>query len=691
MPSTYQTPGVYIEEVSTFPASVAPVETAIPAFIGYTEKAIKNGESLSMIPTKVGSFVEFVQYFGGAPDRGVIIRLNAQNQFVTTEMKTGIRQYYLYDSLRLFYDNGGGDCYIVSVDTYSPNGVDIGDAAAGTGILGGLKALEKYDEPTLIVSPDATLLGGDGMYTYQQQALKQCAKLQDRFLIGDLLQNSETTPNETFDDRVAQVRDKIGINDLKYGALYAPWLRTSLSANLQFRDVLFTDETTALASVTQDSSRGLLFGMTADENIRNIILDLEEATSTAKSLEQLIAPSSSLLGTSNSLAAALKKLNDDFLTAFANFTDGSDDWTHNSGTNLSLLYQKMIAIFDAIQTIYNSLSSSGATGNLNLKNDIQIFNNNLKTTFDTLLSHYKAINDIHATVHLIDLMSNNFINAYNLFYPTNATPGIADVNTTALPAYTGSSIIDQITLAHQEAHSSISKVTGFFNDVLNAAQSYESTFNASLKSVFGTYKTLLSRAEQDIMTLPPSAAIAGIYTKVDNERGVWKAPANVSLSSVSAPYVVLNSNDQESLNVDVNAGKSINAIRAFTGKGILVWGARTLAGNDNEWRYVPVRRFFNFAEESIKKATEAFVFEPNDANTWVRVRAMIENFLTLQWRAGALAGAKPNHAFFVKIGLGETMTAIDILEGRMIVEIGMAVVRPAEFIILRFSHKMQES
>jgi hypothetical protein len=119
-----------------------------------------------------------------------------------------------------------------------------------------------------------------------------------------------------------------------------------------------------------------------------------------------------------------------------------------------------------------------------------------------------------------------------------------------------------------------------------------------------------------------------------------------------------------------------------------VWGARTLDGNSNEWRYINVRRFFNMVEESCKKASERFVFEPNDRNTWVTVRGMIEIFLLLQWRAGALQGAVPEHAFFVKVGLGETMTDLDLLEGRMIVEIGMAVVRPAEFIILRFSHKM---
>lgn len=205
------------------------------------------------------------------------------------------------------------------------------------------------------------------------------------------------------------------------------------------------------------------------------------------------------------------------------------------------------------------------------------------------------------------------------------------------------------------------------------------------------YNVAKKAIEKLEMVLPATPAVVGVYCYVDRTRGVWKAPANVSLDRVLRPWIKITHEDQESLNIDSTGGKSVNAIRSFTGRGILVWGARTLAGNDNEWRYVPVRRFFNMVEESTKKATAQFVFEPNDANTWVKVRAMIENFLLLQWRAGALAGAKPEQAFYVKVGLSETMTALDILEGRMIVEIGMAVVRPAEFIILRFMHKMQES
>jgi phage tail sheath protein FI len=143
--------------------------------------------------------------------------------------------------------------------------------------------------------------------------------------------------------------------------------------------------------------------------------------------------------------------------------------------------------------------------------------------------------------------------------------------------------------------------------------------------------------------------------------------------------------------MDSVGGKSINVIRAFSGRGTIVWGGRTLDGNSNEWRYVNVRRFFNMVEESVQKSTVWAVFEPNTKNTWVMVKSMIENYLITKWQQGALAGAKPDDAFYVKVGLGVTMTADDILNGIMNVEIGMAVARPAEFIVLKFSHKMQVS
>lgn len=205
------------------------------------------------------------------------------------------------------------------------------------------------------------------------------------------------------------------------------------------------------------------------------------------------------------------------------------------------------------------------------------------------------------------------------------------------------------------------------------------------------YNLVKERLGKVRVALPPSATVAGIIASVDRDRGVWKAPANVSVSGVSGPVEKITDEVQEDLNVDATAGKSINAIRAFSGKGTLVWGARTLAGNDNEWRYVSVRRLFLTIEESTKKASAFAVFEPNDATTWLKVKGMIESYLFGLWERGALAGSKSEDAYFVNVGLGRTMTAQDVLEGRLIVEIGIAAVRPAEFIVLRFMHKLQES
>jgi hypothetical protein len=204
------------------------------------------------------------------------------------------------------------------------------------------------------------------------------------------------------------------------------------------------------------------------------------------------------------------------------------------------------------------------------------------------------------------------------------------------------------------------------------------------------YKEIMKSVREHLNLLPPSGGMAGIYAMVDNTTGVWKAPANVSMNSVVKPAVNINNDEQEDLNVPLD-GKAVNAIRTFPGKGVLVWGARTLDGNSGDWRYISVRRTATFIEQSVKSTAEAYVFEPNNANTWTSLNAMISNFLTNLWREGALAGAKPEDAFFVKVGLGTTMTPVDILEGWMKINIGIAVTRPAEFIVINLQQKMQPS
>ena len=193
------------------------------------------------------------------------------------------------------------------------------------------------------------------------------------------------------------------------------------------------------------------------------------------------------------------------------------------------------------------------------------------------------------------------------------------------------------------------------------------------------------------VVLGASAAVAGQTTKTDRERGLWHAAANLSLNATSGPAVNLTQMEQDKMNVDASTGKSVNVIRTFPGRGTVVWGARTLDGNSPEWKYVPVRRLFTMAENGIRRGVEWAVFEPNDANTWTRLKSIIEIYLTGLWRDGALLGGKPQEAFFVRVGLGSTMTTKDILDGILRIEVGMAAVRPAEFIVLRISQMMQQS
>ena len=227
-------------------------------------------------------------------------------------------------------------------------------------------------------------------------------------------------------------------------------------------------------------------------------------------------------------------------------------------------------------------------------------------------------------------------------------------------------------------------------EIRDVVLSERALLNKTLTTISPLYVQIVKAISNRLNLLPPAAAMAGVYTAVDNTRGVWKAPANVSLAAVASPAVNITHDDQEDLNVTTQ-GKSINAIRSFIGEGTLVWGARTLDGNSLDWRYISVRRTMIMLEESIRLGTKAYVFEANDAQTWITIKSMIRNFLTGIWKRGGLAGASPDDAFSVHVGLGETMTPEDILEGILRVSVLVAVTRPAEFIEITFTQQMQKS
>lgn len=700
----YKTPGVYVEEIVKFPPSVAQVETAIPAFIGYTEKATDRiSGDLKGLPTRITSMLEYETYFGSAKPE-TTIKVNIKDELVNGERERSIvvdqpssrEPFLMYYSLQLYFANGGGPCYITSVGRYGEN-LDANDIKVtsinnANDFKTGLTAVRKVDEPTLIIFPDATALSTDTeFYSLYNDALTQCKELQDRFTIID---TRAVDPDSVTDVNIQNLRDKISSEKdyLKYGAAYYPFLKTILDYNFINKDIVLNhiDEVDPQAKVI------------ITENINAIDADLSGAVTAI--VDEISDLSTTFTG---SYANALKYLYD-----VAGFDLGGTP-NYDSPKPLTM-HSHLEVILEDLATLSELKNNANIEANAAisaLADEVPIFDT---SGIETALSDFNALFEAddkieEITVNLKKLATNlkkyideanptkikNLIdsNTLNLQDELERLSSIVDATPKIAPDPEDTTLFDDVVTDWETLRDSI--IDNDPNTDINVDTNNGELHGRSLESIKDsdneTYNKILTEIGNLSLELPPSSAMAGIYAKVDEDRGVWKAPANVSLNYVEKPSVQVSHDEQKSLNVDTVAGKSINAIRTFTGKGVLVWGARTLAGNDNEWRYVSVRRFFNMAEESIKKATEQFVFEPNDKNTWVRVKAMIDNFLTSQWKAGALAGPTPDKAFYVSVGLGETMTAQDILEGNMIVEIGMAAVRPAEFIILKFSHKMQEA
>ena len=270
MAGNYRTPGVYVEEISKLPPSVAQVETAVPAFIGYTEKAEKDGKNLhdgpkdaqsKLIPTpvRITSILDYVAHFGGAPRPGSIeVDLLANNSVSGVNITP---QWYLYYSLQMFFANGGGKCYIVSVGDYDDNDLPDKDA-----LISGIEAIKKIDEPTLLVVPDAVILSSDDeIASVQQTMLAQCAQLKDRFALLDIKHADQEVYNK---EEVDTFRDKIGINDLDYGAAYFPWLKTTLSLDFSFSQIAFNKGSSSKIPYENVSGQSDLV-----KDLKNVVVD----------------------------------------------------------------------------------------------------------------------------------------------------------------------------------------------------------------------------------------------------------------------------------------------------------------------------------------------------------------------------------------------------------------------------------
>lgn len=490
MTKKYKSPGVYIQEKNAFPNAVVSVHTAVPAFVGYTEKATRNSKSLINIPTRITSLAEYNLFYEKGPDIKYDIKNDPTGEFVLEEIRS--TRFYLYNSLRLFFANGGGACYIVSVGNYEAK-IEKDDLEKG------ISTLRKTHEPTMLVIPDAIALDEQDCFNLQKMMLKHCGlEMKNRIALLDVYNGFKAPAMSREDDVVKRFGEGIGNKHLRWGAAYYPWLNTS---------------------IVQDDE------INFKKNISNL-----------KDLE--------------------KMLNE----------------------------------------------------------------------------------NIHQ--HISDQQKADLIKA-----------GIEKISKSEV----------EIEKLHQ-----------------------------TLLAVCQLYQRIIYEIKTKMNILPPSAAMAGVITMVDNTRGVWKSPANVSIASVISPTTSIDDDTQEKLNGGIN-GKAINALRSFIGEGVLVWGAGTLDMTSADWRYINVNRTAIMLEQSLKLAARAYVFEPNDKNTWLMVKGMMTSFLMGQWKQGALSGAVPEDAFSVDIGLGLTMSTDDILDGIMRVTIKVALVRPAEFIVITLQQQMQKS
>lgn len=437
--ATYRTPGVFVEEISTLPPSIAEVATAVPAFIGYTETVPAGSADPAVL--RVATMLEFETAFGGAQS----VKFNVTQPVdqsgnptdaPTVQLVPPAPAFSLYYALAHYFRNGGGPCYIVSVGNYKA-------APAKSRFSAGLAALEKEDEPTLIVLTDAAgLLSATDYYALCGEALAQCKKLGDRFTILDVLKgDSQTFRNDS----------NLSAN-LMYGAAYHPYLQTSIS--YWYDDADISVKRVAPASTTVSGTLNV-----GGANGINVSFS---------------GPGGSTPGVAIN---------------FGRKTVGPD-FTVSAGT---------LTIVDA----------------------------NFKTGDDV-------------------------VTAWNTWKQANNAAGF-DI----AEAGDGSAQIATQDVARAAVP-------------LGGAGGSSDTLLAIKGSATAIYNKVKAALDDQRVVLPPSAAMAGIYARVDREQGVWKAPANVGVMAVLGPVAKITDDDQDRLNVDPTAGKSINAIRAFTGKGTLV-------------------------------------------------------------------------------------------------------------------------
>lgn len=623
-----KTPGVYIQELDAFGNSVVPVATAVPAFIGFTEEISFNGKSLVNEPIKVTSLAEYYAKFGsGAP----------KTKFSLETLMEGIAfEKLLTESKEANAKLDAAKQAKTDATNPTPEDKaklqkDIDDAQATVDRLGAS------------ISAESGNAGLQDIKTAQENLEKEQAKdapdpakvkdLQEKLVEAQTAYDAKIKNPDFESQGYACNLKQETVNNRMYAALKFFYENGGgdcyvVSTGKYSADAAITDITPF-----QDALTKLKKETEPTMLVIPDIMEIQDLNQTDRTqpdyLEKRYANAYSLQG--QMISHCGDQMNRvAILDIPGGFEDPDGDWA-------------------AIKQFRTSVSADAK-----------------------YLSYAAAYYPwLHTTVYQSseisyeNIQEESYENVYNL-------------------------LISEFTDDDGNISADHKEIAGAFGSGTNKTEFDIEEADKVLKNLSSSYSLLINDIQARMNLMGPSAGMAGIYTTVDNSEGVWQAPANIGIQSTIAPALKIDHNAQQDLNMPLS-GKAVCAIRTFPGRGNLVWGARTLDGNSNDWRYVNVRRTLIYIEQSVKEAAKAYVFAPNDASTWVNVKSMISNFLIGLWNQGGLVGPKPADAFSVSVGLGSTMTGDDVLNGIMRVMVKVAVSRPAEFIEITFQQQMQKA
>ena len=664
----YLAPGVYVEEIEIGPTPIEGVGTSTVGMVGVTERGRSDG-----LPILVTSFADFQRKFGG---------------FLGSQF--GNYRFLAY-AVDAFFRNGGQRVYIKRI-------LLKGAGKASINSSGGISASLVEDTPQVVTGPNNNEDTRKIVKLPSLRGIQKSSKLRFTAL------NDDGTPQGTPEDVIVDSYDPIKSAVTLKTALNNQYLEK----NTKITVIDLPDSANALVpSIKFKAKNEGEWGNQIKINVIPVsrVTTILRAISSSSPKYELKSSAGFYIGGiiefddgENKKYRIIENVEDKTITLNSVLTANNAGLTPTDPENhkrLSICEFKLVVSFEDTTEVFNNLNTNPNTPNYyfkvvsaksNLLEADDLYND--PATYTRTDPFDQPTGDISQGVggnngNLYDSSTE----AESYYIGVTGDPGektgiksledIDEVNIIAVPGITSENVQLEI-ISQCENLEDRFAILDIPEVDIDSAKAHRGKFDSKYAAVYYPWIKTYDNLEKVDFFIPPSGGIAGIYARSDTERGVHKAPANEIFRGATDLEIKLGKGEQGDLNP-----KGINCICSFPGRGIRVWGARTIS-SDSLWKYINIRRLFLFLEESIDQGTQWVVFEPNDEKLWARVRQTITQFLTQVWKDGALMGTTPEEAFFVKCDRS-TMTQNDIDNGRLIVTIGVSPVKPAEFVIFRIA------